>query len=147
MQSVSDTPIRNFFMETPIKISEELCRSHSNPHTVWMLLSLLVQLHVWPHGGAMVERQTVHLGGAGSAALVVHWCGRRRHQTIDRHLAEIKRDFDLHLLRRMINTFKECKCAGLQHSNSWLAGSPDLFTFNCTLMLEWREGPQRSKRT
>ena len=66
----------------------------------------------------MVERQTVHLGGAGSAALVVHWCGRRRHQAIDRHWSDLNGDFDLHLLRRMINTFKECKCAMLQHSNS-----------------------------
>ena len=33
-------------------------------HTVW--LSVLLQLHLWPHGGAMVERrQTVHLGERG----------------------------------------------------------------------------------
>ena len=80
-------------------------------------------------------------GGAGSAALVVrHQCGRRRHQAIDRHLSDLKRDFDLHLLRRMINTIKGCECSVLQHNDSWLASSAGLFTFNCTVVLEWREG-------
>ena len=76
-------------------------------------------------------------GGAGSAALVVrHQCGRRRHQAIDRHLSDLKRDFDLHLLRRMINTIKGCECSVLQHNDSWLAGSTGLFTFNCSVVLE-----------
>ena len=71
----------------------------------------------------MVERQTVHLGGAGSAALVVHWCGRRRHQAIDRHWSDLNGDFDLHLLRRMINSFKECKCAAQQFMTCRLSRS------------------------